>query len=381
MSIVEFSIPSRIIFGSGSVSKLADIVGKYGGRTLIITDGKSFQQTGIIDKIISDLHDKFINAIVFSEVSDDSTSETADNAAHIAKFSGADSIIAFGGFRVQNIAKAAAVVVTNSGEASDYVSGQPVYHKPIPVIAVPTIYGSIAEISTGLCIFDRYDKSNKQVESKYIYSSDCIIDADLYATIPIKYMVSSAMSVFALSFDLYMSNSLTNISDTLISRAMSMSMDDLKNLAGGTVDNLSNLSSANMLCAVASCHSKFGAIRALSIAMNSVFGLNMSMFSSIILPYIMERYIPIVPDKYAYFSEFMSDIEKDFSALEVATKSTQIIKGYIQNLNLPTTLSELSIKRTDFPAVAKLALNYPGMDELPSPMTEESIITLLEQAF
>jgi len=382
MGIVEFNIPSRVVFGAGSISELGSIAAKYGGRALIITDGKSFEQTGIIDKMTEDIQKSFVNVMTYSDVTSDSTSDASDIAANIARFSKADVLVALGGFRVQNIAKAAAVVVTNSGEASDYVNGQPVYHRPMPLISIPTIYGSLAEISSGLCLYDKYDGINKQCVSNLVYATDCIMDSDVYKTIPIKYMISSAISVFALSFDIYMSNSITTISDALISRAMRMAMRDLKKLMSGTYsDSCENLISANMLCAVASCHSCLGAVRSLSIAMNSVFSINMSMFSAIILPHLMEYYIPVVPDKYIYLGRFMGEVEEDLSPLEVASKITQYMKTYLQNINLPTNLSSLNVNSKYFKDVAKMAIDYPGMDKLPRPMTEDIIINLLEQAY
>ncbi len=382
MAIVEFNIPSRVVFGAGSISELGGIVAKYGGRALIITDGKSFEQTGIINKIREDIQNSFVNVMTYSDVTSDSTSDTSDIAANIARFSKADVIVALGGFRVQNIAKGAAIVVTNSGEASDYVNGQPIYHKPMPLISIPTIYGSLAEISSRLCLYDKYDGINKQCASNKVYATDCIMDSDMYKTIPIKYMISSAVSVFALSFDIYMSNSVTTISDALISRAMRMAMRDLKKLVSGTYsDSCENLISANMLCAVASCHSYLGAVRALSIAMNSVFSINMSMFSAIILPHIMEYYIPVVPDKYIYLGRFMGEIDEDLSPLEVASKITQYMKTYLQNINLPTNLSSLNVDSKYFKDVAKMAISFPGMDQLPRPMTEDVIINILEQAY
>lgn len=383
MAIIEFNIPSKITFGEDSLVQISNSVRKYGGRAVIITDGSSFNQTGLIEQITDNLHSNFINVMTYSDVGASSTSEAADIAANMAKFSKADVIIAVGGFKVQNTAKGAAIVVTNSGEASDYVSGQPVYHKPMPVISVPTILGSLSEITTGLCLFDKYDRVNKQTATNNIYSSDCIIDPEIYTTTPVKYMISSALSVFALAFDVYMSTSLTNISEPLVKHSMRIGMRGISKLMTDSTnaDNFNTLATANMLCAVAACHSSLGAVRAMAIAINSVYSINMSMFSSIILPHIMEYYITVVPDKYTTLANFIEGIDPELSPLEIASQSAQYVKKFLQNINLPTRLNEFNISRDYFDEVAKLALNYPGMEDLPRTMTHESIVTLLDQAY
>ena len=61
MDIIEFKIPTKIIFGANSLDSLTDIIKKYGGRAIIVTDGSSFNQIGLIDRIVGKLNENFIN--------------------------------------------------------------------------------------------------------------------------------------------------------------------------------------------------------------------------------------------------------------------------------------------------------------------------------
>ena len=383
MAIIEFNIPTKITFGVDSLDCLADTIKKYGGRTVLVTDGASFNQTGLIDQVVNKLNDKFINVMVYSDINSTSTSDAADIIANLVRYSKAESIVAVGGFKIQNRAKGAAVVVTNSGEASDYINGQPVYHNPLPVIAVPTILGSLSEIATGMCLYDKYDEINKQNNESNVFASNCIIDPSLYLTVPVKYTISSALSVFALSFDIYMSNTLTSITEPLIVHAMKISMQGLKKLIADSnnVENIVPLATANMLCAASACHSSLGAIRALSIAINSVYAVNKSMVCTILLPHIMEYYITVAPDKYVVLTNVIDGIDPEMTPFEIANQSAQHIKKFLLNINLPTRLNEINIDRSKFDKVAELALQYSGMDQLPRAMNFDSIMTILEQAY
>ncbi|MDA0063616.1 iron-containing alcohol dehydrogenase [Brachyspira hyodysenteriae] len=383
MAIIEFNIPTKITFGVDSLDCLPDAIKKYGGRTVLVTDVASFNQTGLIDQIVNKLNDNFINVMVYSDVNSTSTSDAADIIANLVRYSKAESIVAVGGFKIQNTAKGAAIVVTNSGEASDYINGQPVYHKPLPIIAVPTILGSLSEIATGMCLYDKYEEVNKQNNESNVYASNCIIDPTLYATVPVKYTISSALSVFALSFDIYMSNTLTSITEPLIVHAMKISMQGLKKLISDSnnIDNITTLATANMLCATSACHSSLGAIRALSIAINSVYAVNKSMVCSILLPHIMEYYITVAPNKYVVLSNVIDGIDPEMTPFEIANQSAQHIKQFLHNINLPTRLNEINIDRSKFDKVAELALKYPGMDQLPRTMNFDSIMTILDQAY
>ena len=65
MDIIEFKIPTKIIFGANSLDSLSEVIKKYGGRVIIATDGNSFNQIGLIDQIVNKLNDNFINSMVY----------------------------------------------------------------------------------------------------------------------------------------------------------------------------------------------------------------------------------------------------------------------------------------------------------------------------
>lgn len=383
MNIIEFKIPTKITFGANSLDSLHDNIKKYGGRTVIVTDGNSFNQIGLIDKIVNKLNENFINAMVYSEVTSTNSSDAADIIANLVRYSKADCIVAVGGFKVQNAAKGASVVVTNSGESSDYINGQPVYHKPMPIISVPTILGSLSEMTLGMYLYDKYDEVYKECSDSNIYVKDCIIDPTLYETVPVKYSISSALSVFALSFDIYMSNALNIINEPLIKYAMETSIDGVNKLIidNSNTDSINSMAISNMALAISACNGNLGAIRALSIAMNSVYSVNKSIVCSIMLPFVMEYYMASAPKKYNILADFIEGIDKEMSPIEIGTQAGQYIKKIQHDINLPMRLNEINIDRNKFNKVAELALTYSGMDKLPRAMNKESIINILDQAY
>lgn len=383
MNIIEFKIPTKIIFGVNSLDSLSDNIKKYGGRAIVVTDGNSFNQIGLIDQIVNKLNENFINVMVYSEVTSTNSSDAADIIANLVRYSKADCIVAVGGFKVQNAAKGASVVVTNSGESSDYVNGQPVYHKPLPIISVPTILGSLSEMTLGMYLYDKYDEVYKECADSNIYVKDCIIDPTLYETVPVKYSISSALSVFALSFDIYMSNTLNIINEPLIKYAMKTSIDGVNKLImdNSNSDSINSMAISNMICAASACNGNLGAIRALSIAMSSVYSVNKSIICSIMLPFVMEYYMASAPKKYNLLADFIEGIDKDMTPIEIGMRAGQYIKKIQQDINLPMRLNEINIDRNKFNEVAELALTYSGMDKLPRAMNKESVINILEQAY
>ena len=191
------------------------------------------------------------------------------------------------------------------------------------------------------------------------------------------------MSVFALSFDVYMSNSLNILNEPLIKYAMKTSIAGVNKLIidGSNSDNIGPMTISNIICAASSCNGNFGAIRALSVALNSFYSVNKSIVCSILLPYIMEYYMASAPKKYNVLADFIENIDKEMTPIEIGIQAGQYIKRIQQDINLPMKLNELNIDRSKFDKVAELALTYSGMDKLPKTMNQESIINILEQAY
>ena len=180
-----------------------------------------------------------------------------------------------------------------------------------------------------------------------------------------------------------MSTSLNIMNDPIVKHSMGMSINSINKLMLNSSDteNISNMAMANILCGITTSNGSFGAIRALSIAVSSIYSVNKSIVSTIMLPHIMEYYITVVPDKYTILADIIDDIDPEMTPFEIASQGGTYIKRILQNINLPTRLNEINIDRSKFNKVAELALTYSGMNELPRAMNYESLITLLEQAY
>lgn len=431
-NLVEFKIPTAIAYSRGAITELPSIISKYGGRAIIVTNKKLFEHNLLIDKIVRMLEASFINVMVFDDVTEDSNGDIADIIANTARFSGTNTIIGLGGFKVLNVAKAAASVVTNRGEALDYVNGQKLFHNPLHALAIPTILGSLSEISNGFYLFDKYDNIFKETQSPNAYFSNCIIDPDLYEDTPDKYKFATAISVFAYAFDMYMSRSLNIFSEPFINDAMSISIKEMQGIKSGiTKENILKFANANMLVSVASCHSRAGIIRNLSLLAQSMLKINSSVFASIILPYVMDYYCNTLPDKVLALGRFfendypiknnemleesaledlaktnnsssneeeISDTEKETvkKVVESVKKtisqkdSIQInnekdivkeTRKYLKNMQIPTKLSECGISDKQFSHISSIVLKYSGMDEIATNITADAIMSILEQAY
>ncbi len=384
MSVFEFNMPFSITSGSSSLKELPNVVCKYGSRVVIVVDIDEIGDTSIIDEIKGLLADRFINQMVFSEISQDSTSDACDMLAHVVKFSQSDVIIAFGGFFVQNIAKGAAAVLQNSGEASDYVNGQKCYYDIFPIISIPIMVGSFLELSTGMYIRDKYDGIIKSSTDKKIHIRECIIDPEIFIKIRNKYLVDSVFSIFASAFDAYMHADATSISDLFAKKAMDLSIKNLSNVTASakSVECMNDISFASLYASSATSMVGVGTLQSISIGLNAMVNCGMSTAMVIILPYLMDYHLVSMPDKYKVVARILDEkLDPEMSSFEMATKAIVDIRKKIEDLNLSSGLNEINIYREEINDIASYIHQHIGIQQSAREVTLENLETILLQAY
>lgn len=384
MSMFEFNMPFSITCGPGALKELATIVCKYGSRVVVVVDIDELGDTAIVDEITDILAAKFINHMVFSEINKDSTSEACDALAHVVKFSQSDVIIAFGGFHVQNIAKGAAAVLQNSGEACDYINGQKCYYDIFPIISIPIAVGNFLELSSGLYIRDKYDGIVKSTIDKKIHIRECIIDPEIYINIRNKYLLDSVFSIFASSFDAYMHADATSVSDLFAKKGMNIAIKNVASIVNNAknLDVMNEIAFASMYTSCATSMVGVGTLQSISIGLNARVNCGMPTAMIIILPYLMDYHLVSMPDKYKIIAKMLDDnLDPDMNSFELATKAIVDIRKMIENFNLSSGLNEINIYREEINDIASYIHQHIGIQQSTREVTADNLQTILLQAY
>ena len=100
----DFNIPTRTVFGCGSLSKLHEQ--KLPGRKalVVISCGKSTRANGYLDRTIAELEHAGVQVSVFDKVQPNPLKDTVMEGAEAARDCEADFIVALGGGSVMDAA-------------------------------------------------------------------------------------------------------------------------------------------------------------------------------------------------------------------------------------------------------------------------------------
>lgn len=65
--ITTFYLPTRIIFGAGSLSQLGVEVRESGQKAMLVTGRGSIRRTGMLDRVVGDLKKNGVDTQVFDK--------------------------------------------------------------------------------------------------------------------------------------------------------------------------------------------------------------------------------------------------------------------------------------------------------------------------
>jgi hypothetical protein len=190
----RFELRTVIIFGAGSVSKVGEEAATLGRKALIVTY-PDIRRVGLLDRILSNVKEKGIDAVIFEKVECNPRSTTVDEGAEVARKEKPDFLIGLGGGSVMDTTKGIALGSSGKVPIWDYMMNRAKVEGPIlPIIQVPTIAGTGSELNGSavlthweshikmplggipalhakVAIVDRADETNQSRRGRYLISS------------------------------------------------------------------------------------------------------------------------------------------------------------------------------------------------------------------
>lgn len=212
-------VPTRIIFGAGSLNKLSrqKLPGKK--ALVVISNGKSTKANGYLDRTLEALRQAGAETVVFDQVMANPLKSTVMAGGAFAREHSCDFIVALGGGSVIDASKAIAIVAANDGDIWDYVYGgtggcQRIGVNPLPVIAITTTAGTGSEVDAFSVITN--EETNEKIGlggDARLFPKTAIVDPELMLSVPPKFTAYQGFDALFHSVEAYIAKSASLMSD------------------------------------------------------------------------------------------------------------------------------------------------------------------------
>ena len=375
---MRFHLPTRIVFGSGTVGQLKRIIREElrAEKLFLVTD-KGIRECGIADKVTS----QFRDIPVFDEVEQNPKHKTMDRAGDLVRELKPDLVIGLGGGSSIDAAKAVALLATNPGNIEDYEGRGKYTSPPLPVLAIPTTCGTASEVTWVTVITHTERKFKMSIKGPLLFPVVALVDPDLLITLPPPLIASTGLDALTHAIEAYTVKPATFITD-IFSRAslkyIFQSLEDAYDDIKGNSKSREWIMLGSMLAGMAFGNSDVGAVHCISEAVGSLYDTPHGVANAVFLPYVMEFNLPVSARRYTEIARLAGIHEVD--DYEAAQMLIQKIKNLSRKIKIPS-VREIGLEEAHFPEIAQKSFDNNSNPSNPREASAEDYLEILSRAF
>lgn len=367
--------PTKIVFGRGSIKRVGEEALKLGGsKALIVTTGNLLEVTGFSTVISKSLSEVGIEHMVFNEVEENPSIETCEKGAKIARESGVNVVIAFGGGSAIDAGKAISVLTSLGGSARDYLFPKQVESPTIPVIAIPTTCGTGAEVTRYAILSELSTKKKVVMAGPSVIPKVAVLDPDVLKNIPKKLLVWTSLDALSHSLESYVSKTATPISDGIALKSIYYVLKYLPKAYEGDEEAKARLHIAATLGGIAINVTGTTLIHAIGYYLTMYHNVHHGLANTLVMPYILEYNLKFIdPEKV----DILLRVTNSNSIRDFTLKLCKLM----DDVGIPDSLADVGVKVNELDLIASEALSYRrNINANPAPVDAEIVKDLVSKA-
>jgi len=382
MPDLVFRISPNIILGSYTTARLGQFARDWGTKFMVIMD-PILKEVGLADKILQSLTDRKINYFVFNEMPDGASSKTIQQALALAKDAHIHGIIAAGGSKTLNIARAVCAYYNEIEDLYTFIDGSLPSAAPIPLICLPTTICPPFLFTDTAAIIDSRSMQTKLLKVQNGLCKLVIFDPNLTVTLTEKQNAAMALETLCLATEAYLSQKATFFSDMIIEKSvelLSYALDGSPSLTTATPAEML-LSQGGCMASLGAATSSAGAATLLSLCINSRYHISRSLCTSILFPYIIEDAAKFKTDRLIKLAQIMRITPPTGKTEDLVSAFAENIRQRLAKANLPARLKDISVTIEQLSLAAEDSGSIDIINTLPRSVTADDLFDLIKLAY
>lgn len=361
-----FFLPTRVIFGPGSIKGLRRHIDKKYKNILIVTDSYLHQNTNIIKNVKEGLGQTGI--LVFDDIEENPSYETVEKGGLFAKNNGCDLVLGVGGGSSMDAAKGIAISATNTTSLRNIVRTGVLSNDPLAVCCIPTTSGTGSEVTPFAVFSDLEAKTKDGYGDDKIFPEISIIDPELSYSAPGDVVINTGLDVLAHSVEAFLSIDSSDLSDTLALRAIELCYNNLSAAVNKDRQAQVNMSYASMLAGIAITHA--------STILPHIMGYPLTVFHKI--PHGRASALILAP-----FITYMREnklLPDKINKLDELAGSGSNISDFIRSLGVSVSLADYGVTTDEISVFIQKTIIKGDVKITPGNISEEVIREIYQKA-
>jgi alcohol dehydrogenase class IV len=379
----EFATASRIVFGQGTVKKVAPMASEMGNLALLIT-GHNVERAA---PLLESLKNAGMQIVTFS-VSGEPTIKLTIEGVELARQNASDIVIGMGGGSVIDTAKAIAALLTNCGDIIEYLEvigqGKPLSNPSAPCIAIPTTAGTGAEVTKNSVLTSQEHKVKVSLRSPTMLPDLAVVDPELTYSMPPSLTASTGLDAFTQILEPFVSVKSNPLTDTLCIEGLKRAAHSLRRAFrdGSDTKAREDMAIVSLFGGLALANSKLGAIHGIAGPMGGMFPVPHGVICARLLPFVVEANVKALRRNNSQQYLLRYDQVAQVLTGKPNAKAEEGIAGIhdlCDALDIPE-LSDFGIMEDHFPDLIVRSKKASSMKGNPVNLTDEELTEILQKA-
>ena len=197
----EFKNPVKLIFGKGTIARIAEEIPAR-SKVMLTFGGGSVKRNGVYEQVMKALAGR--DVVEFWGIEPNPKYETLVEAISLARREGVDFLLAVGGGSVIDGTKFIAAAIPYEGEAWDIITRHDAVTKAVPLATVLTLPATGSEMNNGAVISRRSTHEKFPFHSDLVYPRFSVLDPCVTFSLPKKMVAAGLADTFVHVMEQYM---------------------------------------------------------------------------------------------------------------------------------------------------------------------------------
>lgn len=362
MNNFTFHNPTKILFGEGQISALANLLPKN-ARILFAYGGGSIKENGVYDQVMAALKGKTF--FEFSGIEPNPHYETVSKAVALVKEKEIDFLLAVGGGSVIDAVKLIAAAVNFEGEPWDILAKNAQITSALPIGCILTLPATGTE-SNGNSVVTKFSTHEKLAfSSPLVYPLFSILDPTTTYTLPTRQIANGVVDAFVHIMEQYLTYPVNaKVQDRFAEGLLITLIEEGPKVLMQPNDYA--IRANIMWAATMALNGMIGvgvpqdwATHCIGHEVTALHGLDHAQTLAIVLPSLMHHQRQQKREKLIQYGKRVWDLSNSDEEVLIDNAITKT-KNFFEEMGVPTTFSGYGIKDSSTSAlVQKLALHNP----------------------
>lgn len=371
--------------GWGAIEQTLSETRRFNASRVLVVADPVLEKIGTIKSTFKPLVDDGIKFVLYTDIIPEPKLSTGQALVDFARAGNYDLIIGIGGGSALDLAKLAAVFMTNEGAVSEYLNltgNRSLSHKGVPKILIPTTAGTGAEV-TNISVL-ALDHSKDVITHDFLIADVAIVDAALTVSVPPKVTAATGADALTHAIEAYISVNANPYSDGHAIQAIKLISKSLRTaVADGTnKDARTAMAYGSYLAGLSFFNAGVGAIHALAYPLGGQFHIAHGDSNAVLIPYVMSYIRNKCSEKMYDIYEAMGGDVVGLECEEASINCITALSSLLNDVGIPSSLQGFNIPES---AIANLTADGIKQKRLlarcPMALSENDILSIYQSAY